>query len=717
MPRFVRAVLASLCLPLLLLAPHAAGAADPGTVIDLPPLPSRRRCKALFDDTWAKAAKVTLDEDFTYKRPSGEPTEVYVAQDASAIDVAFVVTQRETLIAAQQTNGSSVTSDDYVGVYLWPQGAQGFSYAFFANAHGTRYQTSSENSAYSPDWSAAGHATQTGYVVTMRIPLQVIRSGGATSWRAQFVRETVATGGLAVWTFSPRQQNANDPAFAGTLLHVGIAGKAGRPKARAQIYALGEATTPAYGGNTSRIGADLSIPVTPTASFVASLHPDYSNVELDQQTIAPTAFPYQYAEVRPFFTQAASAFNYTFSCTNCPQLLYTPAIPTFRDGYALEGTQGPFTFGAFDAVGVGRIDQGQTVDWNVETPDRIESFNVQHIGVDTADGVHDETTSFTSGYSDQRTHLFVYANGGVERGSLVTSPSQANYVQAGGGYVTSTTVATAAFENIGAQFAPVDAYVAQNDLTGYEAYYSHTLNFSAKALLHDISWSSYLSRFRDRFDQPDQYETTGQVNFDFRNLMTLHVYGNSQQIRGANGQLLPYDSDGVYAGYRVNTVTPTYAQFSEGPYYHGRLLARTYLSTLPVRRRIHVTFEADEDDYASRAFGEPHARLWLERASLDWQISREASFDVGARRIIGNEIPNSYAFPTFQYVNAGNVSLAFHVLTAKNEFYVVYGDPNSLSTTPALFVKWIRYIGAAERNVTGTAFRARRPSARGKVRR
>jgi hypothetical protein len=40
------------------------------------------------------------------------------------------------------------------------------------------------------------------------------------------------------------------------------------------------------------------------------------------------------------------------------------------------------------------------------------------------------------------------------------------------------------------------------------------------------------------------------------------------------------------------------------------------------------------------------------------------------------------------------VSVAFHFLTAKNEYYAVYLDPNSLSTKPALFLKWIRYIGA-----------------------
>ena len=39
-------------------------------------------------------------------------------------------------------------------------------------------------------------------------------------------------------------------------------------------------------------------------------------------------------------------------------------------------------------------------------------------------------------------------------------------------------------------------------------------------------------------------------------------------------------------------------------------------------------------------------------------------------------------------------AVAFHYLRRSNEFYFVYGDPNSLSTTPALFLKWIRYVGA-----------------------
>ncbi|HEV2641355.1 MAG TPA: hypothetical protein VGT98_01540, partial [Candidatus Elarobacter sp.] len=78
------------------------------------------------------------------------------------------------------------------------------------------------------------------------------------------------------------------------------------------------------------------------------------------------------------------------------------------------------------------------------------------------------------------------------------------------------------------------------------------------------------------------------------------------------------------------------------------------------------------------------------------QLSKDASFDIGARRIIGGFLPNSFQPPPFGSVNAGNVSLAFHYLSRSNEFYVVYGDPNSLATTPALFVKWIRYVGATK---------------------
>jgi hypothetical protein len=672
-----------------------APAADVPAVgtVTVPTLASPPSMQGVLDVSWDAAAKLTLGTDFTYRHPVAEATEVRIAQDGAALDIAFVVTQTEPLTQRQQTNGSSVTSDDYVGVYLYPHGTVGFQYAFFANPLGTRYQTSSENSAYTPQWVAIGHATPTGYVVTMRIPLDAIRSGGSKTWRAQFVRATVATNGLAAWTFSMRANNVGNPAFAGTLEGVGEKAVAVRPKARAQIYALGEATTPANGGNTSRIGGDFSLPITPTASFVATLHPDYSNVEVDQQTIAPSAFAYQYSEVRPFFTQAAPAFNYNFSCSDCVTLLYTPAIPTFREGYALEGTQGPVTFGAFDALGNGRVDQGEAFDYNRETQENVFSGNFQRVAVDTSSGLHDELNSFQGGISNQKTHFFVYGNVAFERGSQVTVPGVADYQEYGIGYASATTVAVLNAQRVGAQFDPVDSFVQQTDLTGYEWYAKKTINFSPTFWLHDISVNEFYARYHNSLSQLDQADANEFVGLDFRNLITFRFNLSANGVQVSDREFLPFDGNAVYLGYKVNTVTPTYVRHTYGNYYHGQLDANTFLTVRPLRKRLNLTLEADQDTYRTHYPGETTTQ-WLERATLDWQITRDASFDVGARRILGGYLPNSFALPPFGAANAGNVSLAFHLLNRRNEFYIVYGDPNSLATTPALFLKWIRYIGA-----------------------
>ncbi len=304
-------------------AQPAAAAAESFTIA-VPVLEKAPSLAGTLDDSWAKAARVSVPFDFTYQRP-GEPTTAYIAQDPGGLDVAFDVTQREALTASQTTNGGSVFSDDNVTFVVEPQGTRGFQYTFTANALGARYQTSSENSAYAPQWNAAARRIPSGYVVTMHIPFNVIRSGGSTTWNAQFERTTIATNSTQVWEHVEGQRSPGDPAYAGTLTGINARGnaRATRPKPRVQIYGLGELTTPAYGGSTSRVGADLSLPVTLTSSIVAALHPDYSNVEVDQQTISPTAFARRYSEVRPFFTQVGSNFNNSFSCNNCPTTLYT----------------------------------------------------------------------------------------------------------------------------------------------------------------------------------------------------------------------------------------------------------------------------------------------------------------------------------------------------------------------------------------------------------
>lgn len=650
-----------------------------------------------IDATWSTAAKLSLDSDFTYRHPASEPTAVYIAQDKSAFDIAFVVTQKESLTEAQETNGPGVANDDNVTVYFFPQGAGGFAYSFSANPRGARYQTSSENTAYSPQWTAASKITPTGYSVTMRIPFGLMRSGGSTVWRAEFARTTVVTGGTAIWAFTPGQRKINDPSYAGTLhdvaQHVQTAAARARPQPRLQLYSLGEVTTRAQGGNTSRVGADLSLPITPTASFVSTVHPDYSNVEVDQQTIAPNAFQRQFNEVRPFFTQLTQYYNIAVGCINCPQSLYTPIIPTFSNGYAIEGTQGVLSFGSYDTTGLERNDQATALNYFVRGPLSTYGLDLQQVGVDEP-GFHDRVDTVTSGFENKRSDLFVYANGGEDRGTDVTAPNLANYYEIGTGYTSPITTAVLTYQSVGAQYLPADGFVAQSDTAGLESAITQNLNFSPTAAVHDIIYNWYSSDFRTHTGELAQTSATNAFTVDFRDQVRLNVFTGSTDILSTSNQLLPFNANGVYLGYKAATTTPTFVQHLGGAYYQGTLDSWTYLTTQPLARDIHVTFETDENQYSTVYLGEQSGRQWLQRATLDWQLNRNASFDIGARRLIGPNLPVSFAPPDFTPLDAANVSVAFHFLTAKNEFYAVYGDPNSLATKPALFLKWIRYIGA-----------------------
>ncbi len=652
-----------------------------------------------IDPSWKGAAPLRLGYDFTNHRPAEQPTRVYVAQDPTGLDVAFVSRQRQGVTAATVTNGAAVLNDDHVGVLISPQGTQGFNYGFYANAKGVRTQTSSENTAYTPSWTAAGDIAASEYTVTMHIPFAIVRSNGSKRWSVQFVRFNLASDSYDVWSHSALATSTSDATFFGTLADIGAQLATGaaapkRPAARFQPYALGVARSPAQGGATSQMGLDMAIPITRTASFVGSIHPDYSNVETDQQTISPTAFPRQYQEVRPFFTQVGNALNGVFGCTNCPESIYTPSIPTFREGYGLEGTQGPLAFSGFDAVGSQRTDAAGAIDFSHTSTRDVVSLTAQRISVNTP-GFTDSTTSLSSGYLDQRSHVFFYANYAREAGTFVTDPAQAHYGEIGTGYKDANTVFVVARQYVGAQYSPVDGYVQQSDIGGYIAFANRTLHFSRSSQLQDISISANDARYVNHLSQPAQSNAGYQVNFDFKNLWTLHVYQQSTFVLTSASQYLPFsDGNGAFVGYNQNSNFPIGLGYSTGAYYHGRAASWQFNDTLPLRRKVSLSLNLNENIYASQDAAEPSFRQWLNSASVNWQFSPDASLAVGARRINGVSLPYAFAPPVFTPVFADNLSAAFHYLHGHNEFYLVYGDPNALLTTPAVYFKWIFYAGA-----------------------
>jgi hypothetical protein len=227
-----------------------------------------------------------------------------------------------------------------------------------------------------------------------------------------------------------------------------------------------------------------------------------------------------------------------------------------------------------------------------------------------------------------------------------------------------------------------------------QTYARRQFNMKKKSALRDILASFYAADFDGRLNEPTQRQAVSRLNFDFANLYTLHITQSLESVETITNEFLPFNSTEVLIGYAYQTALPTSFQYSAGPYYHGALYAWSAIATPRLGPRFALQVESDKNTYDSVHSGESSVNEWLNRASLDYQLGRNVSVDVGVREIIGPGIPNAYSVPSFAFQRSENVTFAAHYLKGSNEVYLTYGDPNSVSTVPTVILKIIRYIGA-----------------------
>jgi Domain of unknown function (DUF5916) len=697
---------------------------------------------------WKGAQAVALPWDVTHQRPASEPSSALISTDDQFLYVRFDVKQREGLLAQQHTNNVGDGTDDEVWIDLWPSGPNGFFYQFAATSNGTHFQYSSENTAYAPTWESFGAVFSGGFTVTMKIPLRVIRgSSGTSSWRAQFVRVIRSTGERQIWSYDKPQTNGDDVNYAGALTGLKAAAVA-RPQPRLGTYALGALGPPNSGLTTSRIGLDVSIPITATASFYSTLHPDYSNLEIDQQTITPTAFTRSFQETRPFFTQAAGFYN-NFNCDACPgiQELYTPNIPTPASGYAFEGVQGQVGAAAFDAIGDGRTDAAQAFSYH--TPDNHWSLTGQRVAADcnlplTAlcpgdlTSVHDDVVTTGLNYNDSK-HLNAYFNYGSDSGSNVAVGDQAQRYDGGAFYYTNTFGAAFSARKVGYYYNPVDGLVQHPDIAGYAGFLAKIWLFSPNDVFNSVGVAGFLDRYHNAAGDLDQ--TDNNITFDFLTRSRIDVlasFGSSYLLANncvtAQGNLItvdpinyglyrscqiftPISQDGIGLTWHSGTVnspgnfpnhgpssTPVTVTYNSGRFGPGRVDAWTRIATMRIGMR--GIFSAEVDDTRQYLDDGGTNIQWLERAGYTHTFGPDTAISFGVRREIGVApfvVSNAPAqcitylespLPNTPCTGAWNLSFAYHKRTPKDEYYFAYGDAAQLSTVPQWVLKWIHYIGA-----------------------
>jgi len=352
--------------------------------------------------------------------------------------------------------------------------------------------------------------------------------------------------------------------------------------------------------------------------------------------------------------------------------------------------QGRYNFGAFDAAGDNRTDTAQAVQYG--TPNHSFFGLYQRISTDIP-GLHD-VAQFGQIVLGNAHNFNVYATVGQEAGTNVLDPSQGAYREYGFNDFTPKEGIFAAYHEVGSQFEPPDTYFQINDVKGPSVYVYREFDNAPHSYIQSITVSNDFQNYANHLGQLDLGYRNAGITINTRTLLSLALNTGSQYLLLPG--LPPGDANqfGGSLSYNANGATPSSYSYNIGRYAEGYLRASARSMTLRLTPRGTITFEAD-DTSDTLDTGE-HLVQWLERVSVAYQIDHTSSLALGVRRIIGTTPPffTPEASLDTLYINASNISAAYYKRLGRGEIYVVYGDPNALSTTPATIVKYIFYVGA-----------------------
>jgi hypothetical protein len=700
---------------------------------------------SLADPAWQKGLVPSNGpwQNVTTRSPAAMSTTVYLLYDDQNLYVGFKNLQPGVPITAEQTtNDVGFGLDDFVGIGLDTSGAGSQAYYFETTPRGVRYEQSSENVRYRPRWNAAGKIDGASWNAVMIIPLDVLRvpKGGAQTWRLQFVRGVASRGEHISWVWDPIMQDAGAgtwPTFADTRFWAAGSftispSAAAKPKPRADIYGLasiGQDRNLAQQPNGTFLpenarwyGADVSFPLTPTIRFVGTANPDFSNVEIDQQTIAPQEFQRQLVEYRPFFAQGAAFINAASGprspsgiFTTAPNLIfYSPSVGPFDSGGKVEGTFGDQSFGVLTFHGYDETSNNTFTDQAYGYEHAVPGGSLLY----WSDGVfanhsisgYDNTLEGGIEARDLKNGWIGYLDYAFENGSWVPQ-GHADFLEAFLDRHKGNTEFNLGYLDVSPNYDPIDGYTSNSDIHGPQFY----TNFSGASPAIK-NWSLYvgLDRFLDETGAVHQADTQVFFNAAFKNGFSLDGVGEAiGQLRSygvpagpdCSGPILytssftgypcyldgvtqPFNLAQIPIGYRDGTPTPFDVSYSWGPFGDNFVHLFTISTSRPIGRRLSLGLEYDGT--YQRAFSDGLLdSQWLRRISLGYAISSESTISIGLRDI------NGYGGFATQIGN--NLSVAYHLrLRTGNELYVNYGSPAAGATLNRFIVKYVFHAGADE---------------------
>ncbi|HZW52460.1 MAG TPA: hypothetical protein VFF00_00435 [Candidatus Elarobacter sp.] len=682
---------------------------------------------ALSDPAWDKAVVASELQTITTQRPSAFKSRFMLLYDDQNLYVGMKLDQTGAPVTASQTsNDVGFGLDDFAGIGIDPTGNGGQVYFFMTTPRGTRYQQSTESARFAPPWTAVARVAGNEWSAMMVIPLKVLRrpSGSVQTWRFDFIRRIAALNVNESWAYDATMSDggggtngfpqAGDARFWPRLTGLKIAGGPARRPPRAEIYALGSA-----GMDRSRFqqadgnfidtgarhfGADVVVPITGTTAFVAALAPDYSNVEVDQQTIAPQEFRRALNEYRPFFTQGANFFNpISLTGINAPAnvIFYSPSIGPFNRGLKLEGTQGLQSFGLMEAQGAGFDDM--VFGYKHATPNRAFAWSIDAVaahhrfGNDTIDPRAGNDTTWQAQVGGRNNNTgFVYAlDYAREHGSFVKDDRLAYKSEDFIDVHQHNYEVYTGYRTIGPEYAPVLGFTVNSDIRGPQAFFDLNGTLSPHGWIKRADLFLTADRYVDGSGAVHQADTNINLDLQFKN--GLHLSGGpySSFLRTYDSGLVgyPFYTGGVTRsfafhsvnlGYKEGTPAPFNASVSWGPFADLFLQQVSFSTSRAIGTRWSIGAEID-GTRERPTFGGPSDGQWLRRITIGETIGPATNVSVALRSISGT---GGFAQPGV------NLAGSFHHrFKNDSELFLNYGTPAAPTTLQRVVLKYVLRTG------------------------
>lgn len=307
---------------------------------------------------WKDAIHVDRFVDPFTGLPASDQTEGWVGFDDEAIYVAFVCHdgKPDGIVGREIRPGAEFSGEDTVTFRINPFGTRGWDgrSRFTVNVLNTQNEEiaggRSAKREWRGDWQSATSRTPDGWSAEFRIPWAMLNypAGQGRRMDINLERWQARTQVHSRWA---NTTPADRPDYSGFWEEVDPPAQNRRRQAQFLAYSAPEYD---HGRLSLRSGLDVRYPITSTVTALASLNPDFRNIEQQVAGIDFTRTERYLDEVRPFFTEGSEFFSLTEGYSFGRMFYPTGRIPTFDYGAKVYGKVTPtLSAGALTTVDTG----------------------------------------------------------------------------------------------------------------------------------------------------------------------------------------------------------------------------------------------------------------------------------------------------------------------------------------------------------------------------